>query len=362
MSAESPIAPRATRQHLRLLEQLTEAVGVSGDESAVRKLVRARVEAVADEVRTDAMGNLVAIRRGRGRRRLRVMLAAHMDEIGLMIVAIDSDGLAKFDTVGSLDARQLLGKPVWVGRERVNGVIGGKPVHLATKEELKQAVKIESLRIDIGATSQEAAQSKIKPGDRAAFATRTARVGATVRGKALDDRLGVATLIELVEHPPPGIDLMAAFTVQEEIGGRGAGVAARALEPDLAIALDCTPAMDMPAWDGSENVRYNSRLGGGPAIYAADSSTIAHPGLLRHFIETAESAGLRYQVRQPGGGGTDAGSMHLANRGIPSLSLSVPARYLHTAMSLARLEDWRLSVRWVHQALSGLQPSVLSRS
>lgn len=356
------IAPRATRGQLRRLGGLTEALAISGDESAVRKLVRAQLEPIADELRTDPMGNLLAIRRGSGRRRLKVMLAAHMDEVGTMLVAIDDDGLARFDAVGSLDARQLLGKPVWVGSERVNGVIGGKPVHLTKPDELKQTVKIESMRIDIGASSKEGAQSKVKPGDRAAFATEFARVGDTIRGKALDDRLGVATLIELVEHPPAGIDLFAAFTVQEEIGGRGAGVAARALEPDVAIALDCTPAMDMPTWDGSENDRYNARLGRGPAIYAADSRTIAHPGLLAHFIDTAESEKIGYQIRQPGGGGTDAGSIHLAHQGIPSLSLSVPGRYLHTAISLARLDDWRASVRWVHAALSALRPSVLSRS
>ncbi len=359
---DSPLAPRASRQHLRLLADLSEAVAVSGEESAVRKLVRDRLESVADELHTDAMGNVLATKRGEGRRRLRVMLAAHMDEVGVMIVAIDSEGLAKFEAVGGLSPAQLIGKPVWVGRERVDGVIGGKPVHLAEASELKQSVKIESLRIDVGATSKESAQAKLKPGDRASFATRFARVGDTMRGKALDDRVGVATLIELVEHPPAGIELCAAFTVQEEVGLRGAGVAARAFEPDVAIALDCTPAMDMPTWDGSENVRYNTRLGLGPAIYAADSSTIAHPGLLEHFLGVAQAVEIAHQIRQPGGGGTDAGSMHLANEGIPSLSVSVPTRYLHTAMSLARLEDWRLSVRWVYEALAALRPSVLSRS
>lgn len=355
------IAPRANRAHLRLLGQLSEALAVSGDESAVRAIVRERLEPVADELRTDVMGNLIAIRRGVGRRRLKVMLAAHMDEVGFMIVSIDKDGLAGFEVVGGLDARQLLGKPVWVGKERVPGVIGGKPIHLATRSELKQAVKVDSMKIDIGAGSKESAQGKIKPGDRACFATHFQRVGPTMRGKALDDRVGVASLIELVENPPPEIDLLAAFTVQEEVGLRGAGVAARALDPDLAIALDCTPAMDLPAWDGRENVQYNTRQGKGPALYAADSRTIAHPGLLRHFIETAEAERIPFQIRQPGGGGTDAGAMHLSNQGIPALSLSVPTRYLHSAISMARLADWRLSVRLVHQALSGLRPSALNR-
>lgn len=361
-AAASPIGLRATRQQLRLVKDLTEALGVSGDESAVRQLVRARLKPVADQMWIDALGNLLVVRRGSGRRRLKVMLAAHMDEVGLMIAAIDSDGLAKFDPVGSLDARQLLGKPVWVGKDRVPGVIGGKPIHLATREELKQAVTFESMAIDIGASSKDQAEAKIKPGDCASFATRFGRSGDTIHAKALDDRLGVATLIELVEHAPPGIDLLAAFTVQEEVGLRGAGVAARALEPDLAIALDATPAMDMPAWDGSENTEYNTRQGRGPAIYAADSRTIAHPGLLKHIRQTAEAGGFRYQIRQPGGGGTDTGSIQLANQGIPSISVSVPTRYLHCAVSLARLSDWRECVRLVHEALATIRPSVVSRS
>jgi endoglucanase len=278
-----------------------------------------------------------------------------------MVVAIDDNGLLKFNQVGHTDVGQLLGKPVWVGRQRVLGVIGSKPIHLTTKEELKQGVKLDAMAIDIGASKKSEAQEKIKPGDYASFATRFARVGGSLWAKALDDRLGVATLIELVENAPPGVDLLAAFTVQEEVGLRGAGVAARNLEPDVAIALDSTPAMDMPTWDGSENSEYNARQGRGPAIYAADSSTLAHPGLLQHLIETAEAGGYAYQIRQPGGGGTDAGSIQLANQGIPSISVSVPTRYLHTPVSLARVSDWRTTVRLVHEAVGTLRPSVLSR-
>ena len=361
MGLSSPIPVRPSAAHLRLLRDLTEAVGIPGSEAAVRKIVREFVEPLADELRTDAMGNLLVVRKGLGRRRLRVMLAAHMDEVGLIVVSIGSEGELKFDTVGGLDPRQLLGKPVWIGKDRLPGVIGGKPVHLATREELKQTVKVESMTIDIGVSKKESAEEKVKTGTGAAFATPFRRIRGMVRGKALDDRMGVAVLAELLEHPPEGIELQAAFTVQEEVGLRGARIAAHALKPDAAIALDCTPAKDIPTWDEEENTQYNAKLGLGPAIYAADARTLAHPGLLRHLVDTAEAAGIPYQIRQPGGGGTDAGAIHLAREGIPSISVSIPARYIHTACSIAFVSDWRNTVRLLHAAISDLNRSVLRR-
>ncbi len=139
-------------------------------------------------------------------------------------------------------------------------------------------------------------------------------------------------------------------------------MAAHALDPQAAIALDCTPAYDLPTWEGEENVAYNARLGAGPAIYAADGRTIGHPGLLRHLVETAEASRIPYQIRQPGGGGTDAGAMQIARAGVPAISVSVPARYLHTAASIATLDDWRNTVRLVHAALEGLRPAVLKHA
>jgi endoglucanase len=361
MGLNSPISSSPSAANLRLLRNLSEAVGVSGNEGEVRKIVREYVEPLADEIQTDAMGNLLVIRKGPGRRRLRVMLAAHMDEVGFIVVSVGSEGQLKFDRVGGLDARQLLGKPVWVGKDRLPGVIGGKPIHLATRDELKQKVKVESMAIDIGASKKEAAEGKVKVGTVATFATSFRRIRGTVRGKALDDRLGVAVLVELLEYPPEGIELQAAFTVQEEVGLRGARIAAHALHPDVAIALDCTPARDLPTWDGEENTQYNAKLGLGPAIYAADSRTLAHPGLLRHLVDTAEASDIPYQIRQPGGGGTDAGAIHLAREGIPAISVSVPTRYIHTASSIATVSDWRNTVRLVHAAVSTLSRSVLRR-
>ncbi len=187
-------------------------------------------------------------------------------------------------------------------------------------------------------------------------------MGPSLRGKALDNRLGVATLIELVRHAPENVELLAAFTVQEEIGLRGARVAAYALNPDLALVIDSTPANDLPVWDDSENTRYNTRLGGGPAIYLADSATLSDPRLIGWLAQTAESAGIPYQFRQPGGGGTDAGAIHRQRMGIPSISVSVPGRYAHTASMMARLSDWQNTLALLHQALSNFRPEVLQRA
>jgi putative aminopeptidase FrvX len=356
MNNKSETIPGIGSAQIKLLERLTNACAVSGDEGEVRAIVLEQVRPHVDELRVDALGNVLAVRHGASAGQLRVLLAAHMDEVGFMLTNDEEDGIFRFDTVGGLDVRQLAGKPVWVGKDHIPGVIGAKPIHLTTADERKQAISLETLRIDLGPGNS----GKAKIGDRATFATTFSRVGASLRAKALDDRFGVATLIELVKHAPPNIDLLAAFTVQEEVGLRGARVAAYALDPQVAFALDATPALDLPAWDGSENTHYNTRLGAGPAIYIADGSTLSDPRLVRHLALSAESAGIPYQFRQPGGGGTDAGAIHKQRAGVPSISISVPTRYAHTAASIARLADWKHYLALIYTALTRLNPEILS--
>lgn len=354
-------SPDISAEHLDLIRRLTEAVAVSGDEGAVRAIVRAELEPFADHLQVDALGNLLVLRKGQGRIRPRVLVAAHMDEVGVMVVGADSDGLLRFETVGGLAVQYLPGKPVWIGRERLPGVIGAAPVHLVAHEAESREYAASDLRIDIGVDTREAALERVRPGSWATFATPFTSLGSTIRAKALDNRLGVAALIELVRYPPENLDLLAAFTVQEEIGGRGARAAAYHLDPDLAIALDTTPARDLPTWNGEENTRYNARLGSGPAVYVADGTSLGHPRLLDLFLTTARAEGIPHQVRQPGGGGTDAGAMHRVREGIPSLSLSTPVRYPHTPASLARLDDWRATVRLAWAALNRLDGSFCRR-
>jgi endoglucanase len=358
-SQNDPAIPIISTPQLQLLESLTNACAVSGDEAEVRSIVLEQLKPVVADLHIDALGNVLAIRPGKGDKRLRVMLAAHMDEVGLMLTNDEEDGLFRFDTVGGLDSRHLVGKAVWVGRAHTPGVIGAKAVHLTTAEERRQTISLDNLRIDLG----PGGSSKAHIGDRAVFATQYVRLGDSVRAKALDNRLGVATLIELVKHAPDNIDLLAAFTVQEEVGLRGAKVAAYFLNPDLAIVLDSTPANDLPAWDhrdGGENTRYNTRLGGGPAIYIADNATLSDPRLVRHLVACAEQAGLPYQMRQPGGGGTDAGEVHKQRSGVPTVSVSVPGRYAHTSAGIARLDDWRNTLALVYTALARLDNDLLA--
>jgi endoglucanase len=355
--------PKIGAAQTRLLKQLCNVCAVSGDEREVRSIVREQVQPHADEVQVDALGNVLVTKLSQStsrNKRLRVMLAAHMDEIGFILTHHDGDGIFRFETVGGIDTRQIAGKAVWVGHDHIPGVIGAKPIHLTTHNERKNTISLDSLRIDIGMGGS----SKVKVGDQATFATSYRRVGPSLIAKALDDRLGVVTLIELIKHAPDNIDLLAAFTVQEEVGLRGAQVAAYAFNPDLGIAIDSTPAMDLPNWEesreGEESSYYNTKLDSGPAIYLADKATFADPRLIQHLVDTAERNNIPYQFRQPGGGGTDAGAIHRSRAGVPSISVSIPGRYLHTAAGIARLSDWKNTLALLHNALSTMTPSILS--
>ena len=346
--------PTVGNAQIKLLEKLCNACAVPGNEGEVRKIVLDEVKPYADEVKIDALGNVLVTRKGSGKNRLRVMMDAHMDEVGFMLVSDEGDGIFRFQTVGGIDPRHLAGKPVLVGKGHLPGVIGMQPIHLADDDDLQHKPSLDSLRIDIGPNA------KAKPGEWATFATKFKRVGPSIMAKAIDDRIGVATLIELVKHAPENIDLLAAFTVQEEIGLRGATVAAYTFNPDLAIAVDSTPAYDLPKHDGTENVVYNTKLGLGPAIYIYNSATIDDSRLVRFLKETAETEGIPYQIRQPGGGGTDAGAIQRTRSGVPVVSVSVPGRYAHTPIGLCRVDDWKHTLKLLHVVLGRISPKIFT--
>jgi endoglucanase len=350
-------APVIGAEQIALLERLSNASGVSGDEGEVRAIVLEQLKPFADEIKVDALGNVLVTRKAKVEQPLRVMMAAHMDEVGFMLVDSDDNGTFSFETVGGIDARSLVGKPVLIGKNHVPGVIGAKPIHLTEEGETERKIPLDALRIDVG----PGGKNKVKVGDRACYATRFEQVGPSLRGKALDNRLGVATLIELARHAPENIELQLAFTTQEEVGARGARVAAYAFNSDMAIAVDSTPAYDLPVWDGSENAFYNTRLDAGPAIYIHDSGTLSDPRLIRLLAETGDALDIPYQFRQPGGGGTDAGAIHRQRAGIPSVSVSIPGRYAHTAVLLCRLADWQNTLALLHAALVRIKPDLLKR-
>lgn len=349
--------PPFGNSQLKLLEKLCNVIAISGDEGEVRKIVLEQIKPHVDEVKVDALGNVLATKHGRTRSRAkqtRVMLDAHMDEVGLMIVADEGEGIYRFEIVGGIDVRHLVGKQVFVGKERTAGVIGGKPIHLMDAGERTRKVPVDGLRIDLGPSGQA------KVGDRAGFATKFRRAGPSILSKSIDDRIGVATVIDLLKHAPSNVDICAAFTVQEEIGLRGAQVAAQYFNPDMAIAIDSTPAHDLPVHDGGENMTYNTKLGLGPAIYIADGSTLHDQRLVRFLQATAEAEAIPYQFRQPGGGGTDSGAIQSALAGIPTVSVSVPHRYTHSPVSISRVEDWKNTLALLHAALKRIKPALLA--
>jgi putative aminopeptidase FrvX len=324
-----------------LLEELSNAFGPSGCEDEVRRTLARALHGKVDELQTDALGNLIAFKRGTGPGpRLKVMVDAHIDEVGLMITRIEKSGLLGFRAVGGIDERLLLAKGVVIGQDRIRGVILAPPIHLTKEEQRKQVIKIDQLVIDIGATSQDEAKGMVKVGDYVAFDTRfqvLSRDGwRTVKGKAFDDRAGCAAAAALVEEEYPA-DLYLSFSAQEEVGLRGARVAAFRIEPDVAFALEGTVCDDTPK---KEDVSPTSELGKGPAITLMDHSFIADRRLVRLLTETAETNGIPYQFKQPGVGGTDAGAIHLTKAGVPSVAVAVPCRYIHAPVSLMSLNDF----------------------
>jgi len=348
---------------IKLLEKLCNAMSVSGDEGEVRRIVLEEVKPYADELKVDALGSVLVLKKAdkngapanSRKKPLRVLLDAHMDEVGFMIVHDDEEGFFQFETVGGIDARYLVGKQVIVGKEHVLGVIGAKPIHLTTDEERKTPIEVDALRIDLGP------EGKANVGDRATFATKFKRVGPSIMSKSIDDRIGVAILIELLKNAPKNIELCLSFSVQEEIGLRGAKVAGHYFNPDLAIAVDSTPARDLPDFNGRENYTYNTRLGLGPAIYMANSSTVDDPRLVKFLEDTAIKNRIPYQFRQPGGGGTNAGAIQRSRAGVPVVSVSVPHRYTHSPISVARVEDWKNTLNLLHAALKNMTHDLVKR-
>ncbi len=344
-----------------LLRQLTEAVGVSGAEKEVRLLIRDLIADHVDEWSVDTMGNLLATKRGTGQYDMRVLVDAHMDEVGLLITDIDSSGMLKFTNAGGFDDRALLGKIVQVGSQKITGVIGARAIHLLKRGEYSKVVKMDAMRIDIGAKSKDAAGGKVRVGDYAAFITAYEELdeSRTAIGKAFDDRAGCAALIELLRSAPYPFDLVASFSVQEEVGLRGARVAAYQARPDAALVLECTPAYDLP---NDKDVSPNVAMGKGASVYVMDARTIQDPRLVGHIMATADARAIPYQIRQPGGGGTNTGAIQRVGAGIPAATLAIPGRYAHTPTMMISLDDYDNLVRLADASLRSLTPDTIRRA
>lgn len=340
-----------------LLARLTEVNGAPGREGEVRNLIRAEVEPYVDEIKTDALGNLFASKNTKAPGP-KVMIAAHMDEVALMIMGIENNGFLKFRPIGGVDPRVLVAKTVVVGDKKVPGVIGAKPIHLQQPNERQRAFTLQELMIDIGAKDKEEAERVIKLGDCAYFTTRCEEIGRNrIKAKALDDRVGCALAIRLLQTDVP-YPLTAAFTVQEEVGLRGAGVAAYQVEPDLVFVLEGTTASDVT---GIDEHKHATSVGEGPAITVMDRSVIPHPPLVKELFALADEMGIPVQVRRNTAGGTDAGRIQLAKEGAKVAVVSVPCRYIHSPVSVMDKGDFEHAYQLVKNYLERLREREGSR-
>lgn len=317
-----------------LLARLTDAHGPSGHEDAVRDIVRPVLEELCDRVETDPLGNLSGIRPGDGPR---LMLAAHMDEIGLMVTHIDDRGFVRVIPVGGWDARTLVGQQVAVhGRRVAEGMVGLPPVHLLDQKDRAKALEVTDLAIDLG-LSAEAAKEVVRPGDMATRVRPLRPVGDLLSAKSLDDRVGVFVMLEALRAAGPSpSEVVATATVQEEVGLRGARVATARLLPRVALAIDTCPANDGP---GAPPGGPSTRLGEGAAIRVMDASAIGAPALVDLLTRIAVEREIPHQFHVANRGGTDTGSLQLSGEGAIAGCVSIPTRYVHSSVEAVHPAD-----------------------
>ncbi len=315
-----------------LLKALSDEFGPSGFEDGVRKIVSSRVEG---SLTVDAMGNLIG---QVGESGPRVLISAHMDEVGFIVSHVDQRGFLRIAPLGGLDAWTMLGQEVMLRSRRgelVRGVVGVDPPHLRRE---RPPSKFEELYVDAGFPSrEEAARAGVMPGTPGTFLTSLAVSGRTVMGKALDDRVGTYALIEAMRRAR-GVNasLFFAWNTQEEVGLRGIQAVVNRVNPDLAIVVETTTAADVP---GNPEEQWITTLCGGAAVRAMDRSMITNPALLSKSLEALEARGVKHQVQVNPYGGTDAGAVHVHGSGVPTLVISTPARYIHSPRSVACIDD-----------------------
>ncbi|MGA2766783.1 MAG: M42 family metallopeptidase [Candidatus Bathyarchaeia archaeon] len=329
-----------------ILEKLCNACGVAGREEEVRSLMLKLLKPYVDEVKEDKLGNVIGIKEG-GKNAPKVMLAGHMDEIGLLVKTVSKEGYLQFAKIGGIDDRVLLAQKVMVYTEKgpLHGIIGSKPPHIQKEDERKRVIPYDELFIDIGAGSQEEAKRMgVKIGDPMGFDVKFVAINKDiVIGKAFDDRVGCTAMIEVLKRlQKTECTVYAVGTVQEEVGARGATTSAFGIYPDVGLALDVTVAGDIP---GVKEVEAPTKLKKGPSLLIADSLHISHPKVLRLLTEVAEENKIPYQLEAGLPGGTDAGRISLVREGVPSCSICIPTRYIHSPTSLLSLTDVENTVK-----------------
>ncbi len=317
------------------LEELCILCGASGNESSVREYICKNSIPYADNIRIDPLGNLIVEKKGTNLSHKKLMVSAHMDEVGLIVTYINDDGTMQIAPVGGVDAFVAIGRPVIAGCN-INGVIGAKPVHLLDSNQRGKQPEFSELYLDIGAESREQAEKIASPGTYVHFMPKFTRLGGNrVCSKALDDRIGCAIMMELLKENLP-YDVTFAFLVQEEVGLRGAKAAAYSVNPDIAIVLEATTAADITGADGDAKV---CSLGAGPVVSFMDKSTIYDRELYDIAFSECDKMGLPCQTKTRIAGGNDSGAIHLSRGGVRTIAISAPCRYLHSPSCVADMND-----------------------
>lgn len=327
---------------LDTLKTLCYLSGASGYEDEVRDYILERVMPYADSIITDSMGNLIVTKKGRVSSGKKILICAHMDEVGLIITGIDDDGYLRFDFIGGVDRRVVIGKKVYIGKDSVRGVIGIKAYHHVSHEEEKNVPKRDELYIDIGAKSADEAKELISLGDAGVFDDSVLEFGeGYLKAKAIDDRVGCAAMIKLLEGELP-CDCTFAFTVQEEVGTRGAKIVAARVNPDIAIVLEGTTAADLPEVPEGKRI---CRLGEGLVIPFMDRGAIYSRSLFKLITEIADKNAIKWQTKTMIAGGTDASVIQRSGIGVDTIAISAPIRNIHSPASVAKISDFEAMPR-----------------
>jgi endoglucanase len=348
---------------IKVIADLTNASGISGHEAPARAVMEEQIAPYADEVAVDNLGSLIARKGSEGPR---ILFAGHLDEIGFMVSRITDDGFIKFQPIGGWWSQVVSAQRVKVitRKGELVGIVGSRPPHTMRDEERDKPVKIKDLYIDIGAQSKEEAEGfGVRPGDAIVPDSQFTPLAnpKMLLAKAVDNRIGCAAVVEVFKRlqgqAHPNI-VFGAGTVQEEVGLRGARTSAYMVEPDIAFAIDTGLAADTPGFNQDDAT---GKLGGGPQIIVYDASMVPHKGLRDFVIDTAEEIGIPYQFSTLAFGGTDAGSFHLYGRGVPSLFIGVPTRYIHTHASVFHQDDYENTVKLLLKLVEKLDANTVEQ-
>jgi tetrahedral aminopeptidase len=341
-----------------LLRELCGTPGIPGREERLRAIVRRELAPMADELRVDALGNLIARKRGGGAGRL--MIAGHMDEIGFLVSHIDEKGFLRLQPLGGHDSRNMVGRRVLVcGQTDRIGILypSRKPPHLMEAAEREKAPKIEEFFVDLGLPAEQV-KEQVRVGSMVTMAPEWQEVGETVACKAMDNRLALYIMIEALRragsHP---MDVYAVATTQEEVGLRGAITSAYEIEPDVGLALDVTIAADLPGLGEPDRV---TALGGGTAIKIMDSDSISHPKVVEFLRDLAERRGISYQMEILPHGGTDAAALQRSRGGAPAVTISTPCRYVHSPVEMVHRGDVEASIALTAAFIEEARPELFA--